>query len=171
MLRTALIALALTGCVNQEAQAKQTTPVAAKKAKKKPHTAKRGKPPIKWVDDIDWKGWSEGRALSAESGKPMCLVVYADWCPRCKELAPVFANPEVKALADKLVMVRADNDERPEWLAAYAQHGSYVPRIFFFDAAGQIREDVTSGHPRFPFFYTPRNLAALKASMRKAAGG
>lgn len=159
-----------------EAAAPEKKAAAKPKAEvKKPPTArragKRGKPPIKWPDSVDWKPWDEARALSAETGKPMCLVVYADWCPRCTELAPAFEDPEVKALTAKMVMVKQDNDAKPDWLQAFSQYGGYVPRIFFFDAAGQVREDVTSGHPRYPYFYTPRNLAALKASMRKAVGG
>ena len=168
-----VVGLTLGGCAKgADAPAKAATPAPTKTAapapvkkatpkpkpavKKKPaqakkKTGKRGKPPIKWTDTVDWKPWDEARSISAETGKPLCLVVYADWCPRCKELAPAFLDDDVKALT--------------------AQYGGYVPRIFFFDASGQVREDVTSGHTRYPYFYTPRNLAALKASMRKAVGG
>ena len=86
-------------------------------------------------------------------------------------MRPVSCITTKRVSTEKMVMVRQDNDAKPEWLGAFAQYGGYVPRIFFFDASGQVREDVTSGHTRYPYFYTPRNLAALKASMRKAVGG
>ncbi len=141
----------------------------SEKQKTAPHkaTAKR----VVFTDQIEWVEWEAAREASAKTGKPICLVVFAHWCPRCRELAPAFADPEVIELSKKLVMVHQDQDQRPEWLSAYVALGTYVPRVFFFDQAGQVREDVTSGHPRYPHFYTPRSLGALKEAMRKAAAG
>lgn len=193
MTRLALLALAVAGCVKDPPPAAAAKPeattakpkavtakpkpaakpkpeVAAKTTPKKKRT-KGGKAPIKWPQTIEWKSWADAQTISAETGKPICLVVYADWCPRCKELAPAFEDADVKALTDKMVMVLADNDAKPAYLQPLAEHGGYVPRIFFFDQAGQVRTDVTSGHPRYPFFYTPRNLEALKAAMTSAIGG
>ena len=84
--------------------------------KKTPSKGKSGRPPIKWQDDLTWLSWADARAKSAAEGKSICLVVYADWCPRCRELAPLFADPEVAKLAKGLIRVRQDQDARPDWL-------------------------------------------------------
>lgn len=165
----------------QKTQAATATGAAAPKAEAAPPVQK---PPVKvtaehrkaaaalhFPDAIDWVDWPTARARSAESGKPICLVVYADWCPRCKELAPVFADAEVVEASKNLVMVHQDNDAKPDWLDAYAEQGTYVPRVFFFGTDGNLRTDLTSGHPRYPYFYTPSGKAALVRSMRAAAGG
>jgi thiol-disulfide isomerase/thioredoxin len=132
-----------------------------------------GKPgDIKWGGTIDWKSWSDGLAAAKASKKPICLVVYTDWCPRCKELAPVFEEPEMAALAKEFVMIRQDADEKPQWLVEQFNqpYGGYVPRIFFLDAEGTVRPEITSGNDRYPYFYTPRGKAALLRSMKQAKG-
>ncbi len=142
-------------------------------ALKKPTPGERkAKRAIEWpAQGVEWvEDWAAARARSAESGKPICLVVYADWCPRCKELTPLFAEPDLIAASEGLIMVRQDNDARPDWLQQYAEQGSYVPRIFFFGADGNLRTDITSGHPRYPFFYSARQKAALVKSMKTATG-
>lgn len=148
------------------AETAKKPPVKRTRADRKAAAALTWPTDIAWVDD-----WTTARTQSADSGKPIMLVVYADWCPRCKELIPVFTEGEVVEASKGLVMVKADNDEKPDWLMAYADQGTYVPRIFFFGADGNLRTDLTSGHPRYPFFYTPRGKTALLKSMRAAAGG
>lgn len=124
---------------------------------------------IKWVDKINWESWAEGRRKAAEEGKALCLVIYTNWCPRCRELAPVFASAEVEAAAKSMIMVRQNQDERPEWLNQYVAQGRYVPRILFFGKDGNLMTDVTSGIKRYPYFYTPRSQRSLLASMKKAS--
>lgn len=81
---------------------------------------------------------------------------------------PVFADAEVVEASRDLIMIKQDNDLKPDWLMAYADQGSYVPRIFFFGLDGNLRTDLTSGHPRFPYFYTPTGKTSLLRSMRAA---
>ena len=128
-------------------------------------------PGVEWKGNVDWHGWSEGLSLAAKQSKPIMVLVYADWCPHCRALSPVFADPEVEALAKHFVMVRQNHDDDPEWLKPYNQKfGAYVPRIFFFDSGGKIRDDLTSGHPRYPYFYAAEAPDLLKRSMRRAIG-
>lgn len=99
------------------------------------------------------------------------VVVYADWCPHCRALGPVFADPEIEKLSKQFVMVRQNHDDSPAWLEPYNQKfGGYVPRIFFFDKNGKMREDLTSGHPRYPYFYAAEQPEFLKRTMRQAVG-
>jgi hypothetical protein len=125
---------------------------------------------IKWDSNIQWVSWEEGRTRSAAEGKALCLVIYTDWCPRCRELGPVFRDAEVEALAQKVIMVKQNQDEKPAWLAAYAAQGRYVPRIIFFGSDGNPIPSITSGNQRYPYFYTPRSAKVLARSIAKAAG-
>jgi len=143
--------------------AAKSTPAIQKKKKV------RGKP-IKWESKIKWMSWEEGRAASAAQGKALFLIVYTNWCPRCRELGPVFRDRSVEALSKEMIMVRQNQDEGPQWLSAFTAQGRYVPRILFFGTDGQLRTDLTSGNQRFPYFYTPRSTSVLAANMKKALG-
>lgn len=122
-------------------------------------------------DSIRWHSWEAGLARARAESKPMMVVVYADWCPKCRALGPVFEDPQIAALAERLVMVRQDHDAAPAWLKPFNEkYGGYVPRIFFFTPDGKIRENVTSGHPRYPYFYAASHVNVLKRSMRQAIG-
>ena len=140
----------------------------AKKQHAKPKK-KRAAKSIKWTDSLTWHSWSKAQELSAETGRPIMLMVYANWCPRCRELAPVFQDPKVIAAAQKLILVRQDQDERPDWLSQYRQLGGYVPRVIFFGNDGQPRTDINNGRSKYPYFYTPRGAATLAKSMAKAS--
>ena len=137
----------------------------AQKAKQK---TKKG---IKWSAPIQWESWADGRARAAKEGKPLCLLIYTNWCPRCRELAPNLNDGELVELSKKFVMVKQDQGERPEWLAQYGQTGSYVPRVLFFGLDGQLKTDITSGNSKYPNYYSPRGIGLLKNSMKKILGG
>jgi len=139
-----------------------------------PAAAAKGKAnAMQWDDSIPWKTWEEGSKLAQASKKPIFLLVYADWCPHCRNLKAVFADPEVQKLTEGMVMIRQDaDDEGASWLTAkVGSYGGYVPRIFFLSPDGAVRPEITSNNPKFPYFYTPEGIAALKASMKRAAGG
>ncbi|HVW29042.1 MAG TPA: thioredoxin family protein [Polyangiaceae bacterium] len=153
--------------------ASATTPPPVAQAAVAPTPEPSPSPPaahgVEWKGNVQWHTWEEGLSIAAKESKPILVLVYADWCPHCRALGPVFADPEVEALATHLVMVRQNHDEDPSWLQPYNQkYGGYVPRIFFFDSTGKIREDLTSGHPRYPFFYAAEASDLLKRSMRRA---
>src|SRR4051812_27920833 len=50
---------------------------------------------LAWGNAITWQSWDSAQSIARKEGKSICLVVYANWCSHCKELAPVFARPEV----------------------------------------------------------------------------
>ena len=126
---------------------------------------------IDWGDAVAWKTWEEGLALAKAGNRSIGLLVYANWCPHCRELAPVFRDPAVVELTKPLVMIRQDQEERPAYLnERFGAIGSYVPRLLFLSPDGTLREDIRSTHPRYPYFYTPQKKEALEASLRKAQG-
>lgn len=127
---------------------------------------------IAWGSKVAWRTWEQAQAAAAAEHRPICVVVYADWCERCKELAPLFSRNDVVALTRDLIMVKQNNDERPAWLEEkFGRFGQYVPRVFFVDPDGEVRQDVQSGHPRYPYFYNPLVADTLKANMRAVRGG
>ena len=126
---------------------------------------------IKYNPAIEWLEFEAAQAKAKAEKKRVMLLVYANWCPRCQELAPAFEDPELVALSRGLIMVKQEQDARPAWLAEFASHGSYVPRILFLEPDGTVNTEFTSGHPRYPLFYTPHGVAQLKASMGKAGKG
>lgn len=124
---------------------------------------------MKWGDKIAWQSWESAQDLARAQGKSIGLVVYAEWCGRCKELAPVFSEPEVASAAADLVMVRQDQDQPSPWLQEkLGAYGGYVPRVLFVSPDGTVREDLTSGHPRYPYFYAHMVKDQLVANMRAA---
>jgi protein-disulfide reductase (glutathione) len=127
---------------------------------------------IEWSDSLAWKPWDEASKQAKASNKPMFLLVYADWCPHCRTLKTVFTDPEIAKLSEKFVMVRQDADSDSPWLAERVGNlGGYVPRIYFLAPDGTVRPEITSGNGKYPYFYTPEGIDALKASMKRAAGG
>jgi hypothetical protein len=81
---------------------------------------------------------------------------------------PVFNDPKVEAAAQGLVMVKQNQDHRPEWLRQFSELGGYVPRVFFFGVDGELRRDITSGNSRYPYYYTQGGVDSLLRSMKKA---
>ena len=125
---------------------------------------------LKWGDKIAWRSWEAAQSIARSQGKSICVVVYAEWCPRCKELAPVFEQPTVTSAAADLVMVHQDQDQPAAWLKEQlGAYGEYVPRVLFLSPDGKVREDLTSGHPRYPHFYAPLVTDQLVANMRAAS--
>ena len=146
----------------------QKTPPKASPQKTAEASARPSKRPmLKWSTRIRWTEWAEARFESAESGKPICLVLYTDWCPRCRDLMPVFEDDRVVKAAKDLVMVKQNQDNRPDWLQQYSDTGGYVPRILFFGADGELQAEITSGSRRYPYYYTARGVDALLGSIRK----
>lgn len=118
--------------------------------------------------DPTWHAWSEAREMAAERQSPMLLYVYADWCPRCRELAPVLDECAVREPADGVVFVRHNQDVEAPWLRdVVGDTDTYVPRVLFLDAEGR-RMDLVSPHPRYPFFYTPSMREALVTNIGQA---
>lgn len=153
--------LAVVGC-----RAERTAPAQAP-SDERPRAASNSS--MAWGDKITWHSWESAQAVARAQGKSIGVVVYAEWCARCKELAPVFATAEVASAATDLVMVHQDQDQPAAWLKErFGEYGNYVPRVFFLSPDGTVRADLTSGHPRYPHFYAPMVVDQLVANMRAA---
>lgn len=65
-------------------------------------------------------------------------------------------------------MVKVDQSKRPPMLKRFARFGGYVPRIFILKSDGTLNTALTSGHPRYPYFYSSKTPQKLVAVMRRA---
>lgn len=102
--------------------------------------------PRKQGEGVQWAKYDTKALASArESGKPVVIDFYADWCLPCKELdAKTFSDPAVIAELDRYVRVKADltvtSDEKT--MALTKQYGiAGVPTIVFIDASGAEVKD------------------------------
>lgn len=84
-------------------------------------------------------------ARAARQQRPVMLDFYADWCVSCKEMEHLtFTDPAVRQRLDRAVLLQADvtanlADDR----ALLKRFGLFgPPGILFFDAQGQLRQDV-----------------------------
>jgi protein-disulfide reductase (glutathione) len=120
-----------------------------------------------WNDDIAWRGLDEGLTEAKQSGMPIMMVVHTAWCGNCRKLKPSFADEQLERLSERFVMVHVDQDEHPE-ATLYGPDGSYIPRVMFLDADGNIDQRLQNPNRpgRFRYFYTPQE--DLVATMREA---
>ncbi|HEY8376636.1 MAG TPA: thioredoxin family protein [Nannocystis sp.] len=117
-------------------------------------------------DRIAWRGLSEGFREAQTLGLPIMLVVHASWCSQCKALRPVFSDPDLVALSNHFVMINVDQDLEPESLQ-YGPDGRYVPRVLFFDPAGDLDPAVYNrARRRYKYYYSPQD--DLVGAMRQA---
>jgi protein-disulfide reductase (glutathione) len=99
----------------------------------------------------------------------MMVFVHASWCGRCKELRPIFDDPELIEASGSLVMVNLDHDKQEEARTTFAPDGNYVPRIMFFDSSGaRISDIVNPRSPQFPLYYSHGSKRELLAAMQRA---
>ena len=68
-----------------------------------------------WNDaSVSWLEYEKGLAEARKTHKPVCLVFYTDWCPRCGEFSTVFHDPEIVVTSQKFVMIRVERDGATE---------------------------------------------------------
>lgn len=122
-----------------------------------------------WNDAaIKWRGYEAGLAEAKESGKPVCLVLYTDWCPHCSNYSGVFHDDAVVEAAKKFVTIRLNKDEHPAISAKYAPDGEYIPRTFFLSSSGELDPDIHEQREKYLYFYNEAAPAALLRGMTEA---
>jgi thiol-disulfide isomerase/thioredoxin len=134
-----------------------------------PPTPEAADRPIDWNDrQIAWVSLDEAVAAARIDPKPICLVVYAEWCPHCHKYSSVFHDAKVVKKAKQLIMVRMDADKDEPAASRYAPDGGYVPRTFFLDSVGKVRKEVLMRSQRYAYFYPESDPAWLLRSMNAA---
>jgi protein-disulfide reductase (glutathione) len=118
---------------------------------------------------IDWQPYEAGLAQARAQNKPVCLVLYTNWCPHCRNYSRVFEDPQVVERARGFVMIRANADEEPAVAGKYTSDGGYVPRTFFLAADGTLDPEIHAPRPKFRYFYDERDPRSLLGGMETAA--
>ena len=132
-----------------------------------PSTARAGGD---WNDaQIKWQEHEAGLAAAAKDKKPICLIVYTEWCPHCSAYSKLFHEAAVVEQAKKFVMIRLDSDKQKETARKYAPDGNYIPRTLFLSSAGTLDSSIQAPNPNYKYFYNERNSADTLASMEAAA--
>ena len=122
-----------------------------------------------WNDaNVAWKGFDEGLALAQKEKKPVCLIVYTEWCPHCGNFAKIFHDPKVVEKAKQFVMIHADQDKEKERTQKYAPDGGYIPRTMFLASDGTLAADVHAPRPQYQFFYDEKDPSSVLAGMDAA---
>ncbi len=124
--------------------------------------------PPDWNDSkIQWMGYEQGISAAKQSGKPIMMIFYADWCPTCHAYKNIFNKPAVISLAKKLVMIKVNVDEFPQLSQQYEYDGSYVPRSFVMSSNGVVLKTL---YPKkqYKYFIKSQDIDGFKRLMEKA---
>ena len=122
-----------------------------------------------WNDGaVAWVAYEQGLEQAKESGKPVCLVFYTEWCPHCTAYARVFHDPQVVEKSKSFVMVRLNKDRRAELSERYAPDGQYIPRTYFLSSEGELDVTLDARREKYKYFYHESDPASLLAGMERA---
>ncbi len=121
------------------------------------------------ASEIAWYDYQQGMAEAKQSGKPVMLIFYADWCPTCHAYQHLFARPDIVALAKQLVMIRVNVDREGVLSKQYSFDGTYVPRTFALTSEGALRDELYP-EKRYRYFIKSSEVERFKYIMEQAAG-
>ncbi len=98
---------------------------------------------IKWNDEhVKWREYKDGMDEAWREGKPVILIIYADWCPACKKYGDVFQDKRVVAESEKFIMIRINKDSNKELSRKYGFDGQYIPRTIAMQANGHVMHEI-----------------------------
>ena len=113
-------------------------------------------------ESIKWYSYTGGKHQSNNSGKPIMVDVYADWCGWCKTLdEETYSDARVIELAaDSFISVKINGDNDYDFAMKYGIRN--YPTILFVDSEGN------EIHRVIGFRNADRFLDDMKTAMQKA---
>ena len=122
-----------------------------------------------WNDaGIKWLPYEEGLAEAKKSEKPVCMVLYTDWCPHCTNYSKVFHDSAVVEQAKQFVMIRINTAQQKDVSRKYTPDGSYVPRTYFLAPDGELDPSIHAPRQKYKYFYSENDPASVLGGMKKA---
>ncbi len=118
---------------------------------------------------IHWVGFTQGLKLARKKHKPICLIIFTEWCPHCRNYATVFHDPRVVREARKFVMIHVDKDKHPDISRRFAPDGEYIPRTYFLDYHGDLHSELRAPQEQYSYFYDELDPRSILAGMKRAA--
>ena len=92
--------------------------------------------PIDWIEEYD-----KGLATAKTEGKPVFLLLYADWCGWCKKtMTETIPDPRINGLKDKFVWVKVNSDKEKKYKEQYGQNG--FPMIVLMKPDGSVLKKI-----------------------------
>lgn len=108
-----------------------------------------------WIEDHE-----AGLAAARRDGKPVFLLLYADWCGWSRRMmTESLEDPRVRLLKERFVWVRVDSDREPAFKARYSQDG--FPLALVLDSSGKELKRIDGF----------REAAALKRALEESLPG
>jgi|GEM_PF-1495939 thioredoxin-related protein len=119
---------------------------------------------------IIWKSDFQSALKSArESGRPVMVDFYTDWCGWCKKLdADTYSNARVSSLSEKFVCVKVDAEKEARLAAAYKVTG--YPTVLFIDGNGAVLQKVPGYLPADRFAAVMNNVLLTMPQPGKQTG-
>ncbi|MCK5661320.1 MAG: thioredoxin family protein [Methanosarcinales archaeon] len=114
------------------------------------------------MESIKWYSYTGGKYQSNNSGKPIMVDVYADWCGWCKTLdEETYSDARVIELAtDSFISVKVNGDDDYDFAMKYGIRN--YPTILFTDSEGN------EIHRVIGFRNADQFLADMETAMQKA---
>jgi hypothetical protein len=122
-----------------------------------------------WNDKgVRWQTFDAGLEAAKKEKKPICLVLYTEWCTHCSNYSSVFHDPAVVEKSKRFVMVRLDKDKNAELTKKFAPDGEYIPRTYFLSSAGELDPSISAPRDKFRYFYDEKDPKSVLAGMDAA---
>lgn len=91
---------------------------------------------VVWNDDYD-----AGLARAKQEGKPVFLILHADWCSWCKKtFTETIPDPRIQALKERFIWVRVNSDKKRKYKKQYAQEG--FPMVVLLNSDGAVLKKI-----------------------------
>jgi len=134
-------------------------------------SASNDKNKIKWNSgDLTWYSHEKGIQQIKKTGKQGLLVVYADWCPACREHSKAFFNGDIVPLLENLILIKVNVDLESKISQQYDFDGSYIPRVFALNKHSEVMHRLYNTKNEYAY-YEPalgdRELIQLLKKMEK----
>ncbi|MFT4569573.1 MAG: thiol-disulfide isomerase/thioredoxin [Hyphomicrobiaceae bacterium] len=122
-----------------------------------------------WNDKgIAWKTYEDGLVEAKQASKPVLLVIYTEWCPHCTRFSEIFHDTKVVEKSKEFVMIHVERDANKAISAKHAPDGEYIPRTYFLEPDGTLK-DIHEDRPNYLYFYDTSSPDSLLRSMEKAS--